>query len=52
MITVIQENQQKKKISRDPKTSYDIAYMWNLTTDTNELTYKTETGPQTQKRNL
>ena len=27
--------------------SYDIAYMWNLKYDTNELIYKTETDSQT-----
>ena len=32
--------------------SYDITYMWNLKNDTNELIYKTEINPQTQKRNL
>ena len=36
--------------------SYDIAYMWNLKkkekSDTNELIYKTEIDPQTQKTNL
>ena len=26
--------------------SYDITYMWNLTYDTNELIYKTETDCQ------
>ena len=26
---------------------YDIAYMWNLKYDTNELIYKTETESQT-----
>ena len=33
---------------------YDITYMWNLKkrNDTNELMYKTETDPQTEKTNL
>ena len=29
-----------------------MAYTWNLKKDTNELVYKTETDPQTQKANL
>ena len=29
--------------------SYDITYMWNLTYDTNELIYKTETESQTKQ---
>ena len=34
--------------------SYDSTYMWNLKkkNDTNELIYKTEIDPQTQKTNL
>ena len=28
---------------------HDITYMWNLKYDTNELIYKTETDPQTQR---
>ena len=41
------------KPDRERKTSYDIAYMWNLQkNDTNELIYKTEIDPQTQKTNL
>ena len=31
---------------------HDITYMWNLKNDTNELIYKTEIDPQTQKTNL
>ena len=31
---------------------YDMAYTWNLKKDTNELVYKTETDPQTQKTKL
>ena len=31
---------------------YDIAYMWNLKDNTNELIYKRETDSQTQKTNL
>ena len=27
--------------------AYDIAYLWNLKNDTNELIYKTETDSQT-----
>ena len=32
--------------------SYAITYMLNLKNDTNELIYKTEIDPQTQKTNL
>ena len=33
--------------------SYDITYMWNLKkNDGNEIIYKTEIDPQTQKTNL
>ena len=31
---------------------YDITYTWNLKYDTDELIYKTETDPLTQKTNL
>ena len=34
------------------QTSYDIAYMWNLKYDINELIYKTEEDSQTSKTNL
>ena len=37
---------------RERRISYDITYMWNLKSDTNEFTYKTETDSQTQKTNL
>ena len=30
----------------------DITYMWNLKYDTNDLIYETETGSQTQIRDL
>ena len=32
---------------RGRQISYDIAYMWNLKCDTNELIYKTEIDSQT-----
>ena len=35
------------KSDRERKVSYDITYMWNLKTDTNDLIYKTETDSQT-----
>ena len=35
------------KSERERQISYDITYMWNLKSDTNELTYKRETDPQT-----
>ena len=35
------------KSDRERQISYDIAYMWNLKYDTNELIYKTETDSQT-----
>ena len=39
--------------NRERKISYDITYMWNLKQkDADELTYKTEIDPQTQKTNL
>ena len=31
---------------------YDITYMWNLTYDTNELIYKTETDSKTENKLL
>ena len=42
------------KPDRERQVSYDITYMWNLKikNDTNELIYKTEINPQTQKTNL
>ena len=40
------------KSDRERQISYDIAHMWNLKYDTNELIYKTETDSQTQKTNL
>ena len=33
--------------ARQRQISYDIAYMWNLKNDTNELIYKTEIDSQT-----
>ena len=39
--------------NRERQISYDITYMWNLKQkDADELTYKTEIDPQTQKTNL
>ena len=35
------------KSDRGKHTSYDIAYMWNLKNDTNELIHKTEIDSQT-----
>ena len=37
----------KKNDVRERQISYDIAYMWDLKYDTNELIYKTETDSQT-----
>ena len=38
------------EVSQTEKDKYhDITYMWNLKNDTNELIYKTEIDPQTQK---
>ena len=34
------------------RMTYDITYVELKINDTNALTYKTETGPQTQKTNL
>ena len=33
--------------SQKEKDKYDIAYMWNLKSNTNELIYETETDSQT-----
>ena len=39
------------KWNKTEKDKYhDIAYMWNLKNDTNEIIYKTETGLQTQEK--
>ena len=38
--------------SDEKEISYDIIYMWNLKYDTNDLIYETETGSQTQIRDL
>ena len=35
------------EISRTEKDKYNIAYMWNLKTDTNELIYKAEIDSRT-----
>ena len=35
------------KSDRERQISYDIAYMWNLKKDTNELIYETEIDSQT-----
>ena len=41
------------KPDREGEIPYDITYMWSLKRNgTNELTYKTEGDPQTQKTNL
>ena len=32
--------------------TYDVTYMWNLTSNTNESVYKTEIDSQTSKTNL
>ena len=32
---------------RERQIAYDITYMWNLTYDTNELIYETETDSHT-----
>ena len=34
-------------VSQTEKDKYDIAYMWNLKNDTNEIFYKTEIESQT-----
>ena len=34
------------KLDRERQIPYDIAYMWNLKYDTNELIYKTEKDSQ------
>ena len=39
------------KWNKTEKDKYhDIAYIWNLKNDTNEIIYKTETGLQTQEK--
>ena len=38
--------------SQKEKDKYDITYMWNLKSNTNELIYETETDSQTQKIDL
>ena len=35
----------KSDTERQIELSYDIAYMWNLKYDTNELIYKTKKDP-------
>ena len=45
-IIILSEVSQRKQIS------YDITYMWNLKNGTNELIYKTETYPHSEKTNL
>ena len=37
---------------RQRQISDDITYKWNLNNDTNEFTYATEAGSQTQSNNL
>ena len=37
---------------RQRQILYDIIYMWNLKSNTNELVYKTEIDSQTLKTNL
>ena len=38
------------EVSQSEKDTYDIAYMWNLKIDTNELIYETEIDSQTYVR--
>ena len=38
------------KSERERQMSYDITYMWNLKTDTNELIYKTDTVSHNHQR--
>ena len=45
-MVIVREVSQK----REKQIPYDIAYMWNLKSDTNELIY--ETDSQTQKTNF
>ena len=40
------------EVSQTKTRSYNITYMWNLKYDTSELTYKTETDSQTQRKDL
>ena len=46
-IAILSEISQKEK-----DLPYDIAYMWTLKYDTNELIYETETDSQKYKTNL
>ena len=41
-----------KSEKKDRQISNDIAYMWNLKYDSNELIYETETDLQIQTSNL
>ena len=47
-VIILSEVNQTEKDS----ISYDIAYMWNLKNETNELMYKTEIDSQTEKINV
>ena len=40
------------KSERERQIPHDITYMWNLKSDTNELTYETESDPQTIENKL
>ena len=51
-IIILNQVSQTKTDVRYHAALYDILYMWNLkqTKDTNELTYKREIDPQTEKK--
>ena len=40
------------KGTRERQRSYDITYMWNLKSDTNELIYKIKTDSEQKQKNL
>ena len=40
------------KSGRERQASHDIAYMWNLKYDTNELIYRTGTDSRAQRTDL
>ena len=40
------------KSDTERQISYDIAYMWNLKYDTDELIYETEADSQTERTDL
>ena len=41
-----------RKPDRERQIPYNMAYMWNQKTDTNELVYKIETDSKTEKINV